>query len=372
MKMFSSTPFASVSLPCPTTMRSAFVFIVVAGLAGCGGNLSQEDLLFRVGIPAKSSLAVTPPGIEAEVASALDDDGGVASQALQQALEEQCADGDLLCATRNVARVFNGTTFALLDIVDAISALPPSLREPGRRVWGPHFDDARGTSFRFEMLRTDSGFDFCLHSAVGRLSATDASNALTCNANDVDTADDEADVERRELLQVLSGSFAPSTLAGGAARRGSGTMHLEAGRLARFRREARIARSADFVFDNSAGATVIDISLNGTVVDTVERDAAYHFNRSVDGDGALTFEFFDEFVAPQAPLFPPQSLERMVLSAAWNADRAGRASAVVDGGNAAGTFTIEQCWDAELNIVYDNVFGTESGDAQACVDTENS
>ena len=233
-----------------------------------------------------------------------------------------------------------------LHIVDAISGLPPSLREPGRRVWGPHFDDVQGTSFRFEMLRTDNGFEFCLHSARGRLIATDASNALTCSATDVDTVDDEVDIERRELVQLLTGSFVPSGIVGDAARQGSGTMHLEAGRMARFGREARFARGVDFVFDNADGGTVIDIDLAGTPVDGVERDAAYHFDRSVDGDGALVFEFFGEFVAPQPPLFPPQSLERMVLSAAWNADRAGRASAVVDGDNADGTFTVEQCWNA--------------------------
>jgi hypothetical protein len=340
-------------------MRVAFLPVVVAVsavVAGCG-NLSQEDLLFRAGVPTKQALAVTPPGTEAEVEDALV--GDTASRA-EQALEERC-DDDLLCQTRNIARGFNSLTFGLLDIVDAIAQLPATHREVGRRVWGPHFDDSQGLSFRFEMTRADDGFDFCLHAVRGRMEASDATNALTCaDGLDVD------DVDSGDLSQVLSGSFAPSSIAGDAARRGQGTMHLEAGRLARFNRETRFANVADFVFDNTDGTTIA-IDLLGTTVNGEDRDSTYAFVRSAEGDGQLVFDTFAELVEPQPPLFGTQTAEHVRIDAVWNADRAGAATGLVNEGNATRDYTINECWNADLDIVYDkDIFGAESGAINQC------
>ena len=364
----SAPSLHSLSSRCLCTMRSAVAFVVVTSalvvLAGCG-DLSQEDLLFRAGVPNKAALALTPPGIEDEVAAEVG-----TTTVRQQGLKEACGDGQLLCTTRNLSRGFNGLTFFLLDVVDTISGLPPTLREPRRRVWGPHFDAAAGLSYRFEMTRGDDGFDFCLHAARGQLVPSDASNALKCDDDDGDSIGNEVDVQRGTLVEILSGSFLPSAIVGDAARLGRGTMQLQAGRQARFSGEQRFARTVDFVFDNTDGATVIDIDLLGTVVDGQERDAAYHYDRSVAGDGRLVFEVFDELIAPEL-LAGPQQLEHITLQADWNVDRAGRASGVVDGGNTERDFVLQECWDAQLDTVYvKDIFDVETGDQSQCVDVD--
>jgi hypothetical protein len=329
---------------------------VVVALAGCG-NLSQEDLLFRAGVPAKRAVAVVPPGTENEVDDALSTRAQGLSATRRQAVEEAC-DGDLLCETRNLARGFNGFTFFLLDIVDAVSALPPTERSPGRRVWGPHFDADQGSTFRFEMNRDDDGatFSFCLHAARG----------FVGRAPDVD-CDVESD-EASGLQRVLTGSFAPSGIAGDNARLGKGTMRLETERLNRLNGEARFARVVDFAFDHTDGQTDIHIDLLGASVDDVERDAAYDFVRSAAGDGTLAFDVFADLV-PGDALLDRRQLERVRLRAAWLADTSGRAIGVVDGGNAGErTFTIEQCWDTTLATVYRrDVGGDEAGDVGQCV-----
>jgi hypothetical protein len=340
-------------------MRVAFLPVVVAFsavVAGCG-DLSQEDLLFRAGVPTKQALAVTPPGTEAEVEDAL---VGNSASSTEQALEEAC-DDELLCRTRNIARGFNSLTFGLLDIVDTIAQFPATRREVGRRVWGPYFDDGQGLSFRFEMTRADDGFDFCLHAVRGRMEASDATNVLTCaDGLDID------DVDSGELAQVLSGSFAPSSIAGDAARRGQGTMHLEAGRMARFNREARFANVADFVFDNTDG-TNIAIDLLGTTVNGEDRNSAYAFVRSAEGDGHLVFDTFAELVDPQPPSFATQTAEHVRIDAVWNADRAGAITGLVNEGNATRDYTINECWNADLDIVYDkDIFDVESGVEAQC------
>lgn len=349
--------FSWPSLRGPTGMRVAFLSVVVAFsalTAGCG-DLSQEDLLFRAGVPGKRALAVTPPGTEAEVEDAL---VGDSASSTEQALEERC-EGELLCQTRNIARGFNSLTFTLLDIVDAISQLPVTHREVGRRVWGPHFDDSQGLSFRFEMTRADDGFDFCLHAVRGRMEASDATNALTC-ADGVDIDD----VDSGELALILSGTFAPSNIAGDAARRGQGTMHLLAGRMARFNRENRFAEVVDFVFDNTEG-TNIAIDLLGTTVNGEDRNSAYAFVRTAEGDGSLLFDTFGELVDPL--FLETQTAEHIRIDAVWNADRAGAATGLVNEGNATRDYTINECWNADLEIVYDkDIFDVQSGDSGQC------
>ena len=361
----SSRAFGAVSLRGLFDMRLAVVMSVLV-LAGCG-DLSQEDLLFRAGVPDKRALALAPPGIEDEVAAEVGDDASTRAQGL----EEACGDGQLLCTTRNLARGFNGLTFFLLDLVDAISLQPPTLREPGRRVWGPHFDPDQRLSYRFEMTRGDDGFDFCLHAARGRMVASDETNAITCADDDGDVAGDEVDVERGTLVEILSGSFLPSGIAGDAARLGQGTMQLQTGRQSRFTGERRFARAVDFVFNNTDGATVIDIDLLGATVNDQERDGAYHYDRSAAGDGSLVFDVFDEVVAPRFLSDDEQQLEHITLQADWNADRAGRASGVVDGGNTERDYVIEECWDAQLDTVYVKDIGdTATGDEALCVDVD--
>jgi hypothetical protein len=335
-------------------IAAAAAVALLATLSSACGDLSQEDLLFRAGVPQKSALAVVPPGIEDEVDDALSS----SSQALssrRQAVEERC-EGDLLCETRNLARGFNGFTFFLLDIVDTISALPPTRRARGQRVWGPHFDAEKGSSFRFEMNRSDDGatFTFCLHAARG----------FVGRAPDVDcSVEDDAD---SGLQRILLGDFSPSGLVGAQARLGKGSMQLETERLNRLEGEPRFARVVEFIFDNTEGQTNIHIDMLDAAVDDEDRDAAYDFQRSADGDGTLAFDVFANLVP--GGLFG-EALERIRLRAAWTAELAGRAIGVVDGGNTGdNVFTVEQCWDAALATVYrKDVDDSSTGDVDLCV-----
>lgn len=353
--------FPATPVRCPKDMQPLTRLLVVCAwligpvvVGGGCGDLSQEDLLFRAGVPTKEAVAVVPPGTEAEVDDALA--GTAQAQSVRrQAVQEAC-DGDLLCETRNLARNFNGLTFFLLDIVDTIAALPPSERSPGRRIWGPHFDGDKDTTFRFEMNRSDDGasFSFCLHAVRG----------FVGRAPDVDCSVEED--AGSGLERLLSGTFLPSGIAGASARLGTGTMLLESERLSRQNGEARIARTVDIAFDHQGGQTDLHIDLQGTSVGDVDRDASYDFFRSAAGDGTLAFDVFADVVQGDA-LFDERALERIRLRAAWNVDRAGRALGVVDDGNATTPLSVEQCWDATLATVYRrSAAGDESGDVGLC------
>ena len=273
------------------------------------------------------AVAVTPPGSS----DANDDDASSETQGL----EVQCADGDLRCEAQKIAGGFNALTFGLLDAVDAVAALPPTFREPRRRVWGPHYDNAKDQTFRFEMVREDDDvtFSFCLFAAPGRTGPGRGGRALSCR-----NADDGP------LVNVFSGAFSPSGITGDAARQGEGTMRFEAEQVSRFDGSPRFARALDFAFNNTDGRTEIHIDVEGTTVGDQEIDAAYDFSRELDGSGSFAFDVFANLVSEG--LIPAERLEHIRLEAAWNADQAGRGRGVVDGGDIeAGTsLQIEQCW----------------------------
>lgn len=348
-------------------MRLNLVLLpVVAALVGCG-DLSQEDLLFRAAIPSKADVEVVPAGAQSQ-AQTTDGTG-----AAEQGLEVECpGPHDIKCMARNVGGGLNAITFGLLDIIDFIVRQPPSKRERGRRVWGPFFDNDKGNTARFEMVRNgDGSYDFCVHAVDGRIADRDARD-VDCG---VDVDSDSG------LALVLSGSFAPGSTPGARARTGRGEMELVIARLPEFN---GVGRTMEIRFDNREDGTIIDITVTGQRNDfgAGERDPiTYTFDRSADGSGTFGFTFFANLNEPDER---KPAVERFDMVAKWNSDEAGRGMARASGGdlidrvnNIEHEVLLDQCWDAALTDTYifasvtttgDVLFGPE-GDAGQCVFT---
>lgn len=317
---------------------------LVAATTACG-DLSQEDLLFRAALPSKSELELLPAG----AASTAD-----ASSGAGQALARACDDADLHCQSLKVAEELNGLTFGLLDVVDFVTAHPPSERARGRRVWGPYFDADKDVTSRFEMVRRRNGvtYDFCLHATAGRVRGSDARD-LSC---DVDVH------EETGLAVVLSGFFTPGELAGARARSGEGGLTLELGRLPD---HDGVGRRLEFRFNNREARTDIEVTLVGARVPgtVTEREPVhYAFTRETDGSGTFLFDVLANIVKDSP------RLEQLLIVAEWNAEQAGRADGSVSGGDAGPGVTVAQCWDtAGDEVFHESTFTEPRGDVGACV-----
>ena len=334
------------------------VAAVAAGTSACG-DLSQEDLLFKAGVPSKQQLELQPAGAPSEADAA----PGTATQAL----DAVCGDGDLFCNTRNIAKGLNGLTFGVLDLVDAVVNQPPSTRAKGKRVWGPFFQIAKNQTARFEMTRNPltGGFDFCLHAAKGRVTQQQSKD-ITC-AVDVDDA--------TGLAIILSGSFTPGDVKGAAARTGRGELTLRTDRIPDFKDFHAHAIVIDFdnVDDGDGVARSIQLAIDGVIVNGVAKPnpITYSFNRNVDGGGNLHFDLVGD-LAPRV-----DGDEELQIDAAWNADQSGRAIGELDAGGQQ--FREDQCWDGGGAQVYvlahgpaslDNPSGTTTaGDKELCTVT---
>lgn len=323
--------------------------LAAPALVGCG-NLSEDDLFFFAGLPRKTQLEMRPAGEPSQV-----DEAGSA----EQALEVPCADGDLRCHARDVARGLNGVSFFLLDLIDEVLKYPPTERERNRRVWGPIFDPRKNSSFRVEMVREDDGtselgtFRFCVHGATGNVSSRQASKV------DCDVDQDE----ESGMALLLSGQFTPGEVEGAQARSGVGSLALE---LSRVEPLKGAGRRLLIDFDNDDGRNELHLTVNGALLQgtNIEREAVtYDFTREADGSGTLGFDAFADLAADQP------GVENVVIGARWDGAQAGRAEASVArlSDLEHPLFVAVQCWDAELSQVYFRANLDENGSESACV-----
>lgn len=329
----------------------ALAAALVAGVAmvGCG-NLSEDDLFFFAGLPQKKQLEMRPAGEPSAI-----EEGSTA----EQALDTPCADGDLRCHARDVARELNTVSFFLIDLIDEVLKQPPTHRERDRRVWGPFFDEAKRATYRVEMVRVDDPsselgtFRLCAHGATGRVPAR-LTDQVSC---DVDL--DEAS----GMALLLSGQFTPGDLEGARARSGVGSLALELSRV-----DALQARGSRLTidFDNDDERTELHLAVAGALLagTNIERERVdYDFIREADGSGALSFDAFAN-LAPEQP-----GVENLVIGARWDTEQAGRAEAAVsrvaDLENPL--FVAVQCWDAELGTVFFQANDSTTGEPGACL-----
>jgi hypothetical protein len=335
-----------------TALSLLAISLGTAALTAC--NYDPETRLFRQVVPKPEDVALAPPGAEVE-----DSSGG---NTVEQALES-CEEDSLRCHAQNIAGGLNGLTVGLLTVVDNVVQLPPSHREAGRRVWGPHFTVEKNGTFRFEMVRNDDGtFDWCLHAGRGNLTLAGGMRELDCDVEEADNG----------MILVLSGELTPGAVAGEAARSGSGSMLLEGPRFRDLDENADDVGVITFTYDNTSGRdiTVFVDESDGARGDLFGAGVEYVYTSELDGSGTFFFGARANFVGGGGAFGFDPVLEDFEISAQWQSDGAGRAEGEISGGDlGVDLHSAIQCWDTSLVTVYtqntyDNVTGT--GDVMDC------
>lgn len=331
---FSNPPARGVHI----VMKRMLVSLALgAALSACGfGNWSTDDFLFARAVPKKELVELKVPG--------MDDAESALTGALEQGLNGRCNTTNeresLTCMTRAVAKLFNGVTFSLIDLVREITAHEPSRRAQGQRVWGPWYDSATNRTFRFEMRRDDGlgtgGFKYCLHGAVGSKTGFRADADVRCGA------------DRAGFVEVLSGTYIPES-GTQDARQAMGTMDLNLAKQKAAGLNTRDDPRADgryqFTYDTTHGQRTIHIELaEVTNQDTgLPTRANYTYHQAQDGSGRM-----DLLLAN-----PEARLDSLELHARWNSEGAGR----VDGVGVREaifddvTYVGWECTNASLEIV---------------------
>lgn len=321
--------------------------LAAASLMGC--DYDPETRLFRQVAPKPADVVLAPPGAKTE-------GSGPAPSSVRQALET-CAEDSLRCHAQNIATGLNTVTFSLLTIVDEVVKLPPTRREVGRRVWGPHFAFEQGGTFRFEMAREDDGtFSWCLHAGRGDLTRAPDVDALGC-----ENAEHESG-----MLLVLSGVLTPGAEPGEAARSGSGSMVLEGPHLRELDASLESLGLITVVYDNTRGRELsIEVEEADEPSGLFGTGVTYEYTSEPDGSGTFYFAARANFVGGGGSFGFDPVLEDLVIRSRWTAEGAGRADGTVSGGDLEEGERYEaiQCWDSGLTTTYlENTYeGTTSG-----------
>jgi len=327
-------------------LLTSVVVLTALGSTACD-TYSRDDILFRRGVPTAKDLALEPPGAETDDEESAE---GAGASSVRQGLEA-CFDESLRCTTQNIATGFNGLTRGLLAIVDAVRRFPATQREPGRRVWGPHFVREEDRTYRFEMVKNldandeyDGSITFCFHAARGRVEGA-WQDSLDCTI---------VDDPGSGLTRVLSGVIRPGEDDEGSARSGSGTLLLDANRMASVNDDRSLLGVIAIDYDNTSEPKTISMTITDVEdvdANPVPDNADYAFVLYDDGSGTFDFVLKSDFHNPN--LFAESLLETLDIRARWQADGAGRAEASASGGDIMlGTWDVTECWDAELSTTW--------------------
>ncbi|MFT3708647.1 MAG: hypothetical protein QM817_13430 [Archangium sp.] len=112
--------------------RSFFFSVLVMGLAGCGGNWSNADLVFANALPRTDDLKSNLPA--ESTSQPLE---GVATRRDGLMLGDPSVSWSL---TKGAAKDFNNALLTLLSVVDTVRKIPPTSRTTNSRTWGPSND----------------------------------------------------------------------------------------------------------------------------------------------------------------------------------------------------------------------------------------
>jgi hypothetical protein len=300
--------------------------LLVPTLAGGCGRLDDEAGEFRQGVPLSEDVAIIVPGDE-EQSSALEA-GGVA-ETRSKLLGETA---ELYRLTRNVTRVVNGGTRAVLGLVRTITFYPPSSvdKEDGVAVWGPHGEPLSPNVWRLTVHRIERGqFEYVFEAKAK-------------------TAPDTG------YLTILSGHH---TVANTGIRRrlglpayGSGDFDINWDNAQMLPEHDGNVGSAHFVYSRpAAGSDVhIDVTFHQVMDEETQMriDAKYGFVETPAAGGSFQFTTAKNQIPTTA------ALETMTVRSRWQQTGAGRSDIKMSGGDLAAEATANECWDSNFLSVY--------------------
>ena len=313
-------------------MRHLPVACLCLALAACGGDFSNDDLEFLNALPRREDLAAKLPQKGQGRAG-----GGLATRTsgLVVRLGEM---SELMGDTEETGRAFNAGVDALLSLLEDIRSLPPTTREPDRRVWGPYrAPNHAGFDVRFVMTREAMRFDYQLEYRR--------------------TGGGEAD-----WWAFLSGDFE----ADAGIRKGVGSLHLDVERSEREglpATDVTVLRRLDIDYQTKALPTRVELTFT-------PKDGAFPVSRYTyrEAQGSLGEM---HFLMPGQDLVPGGLLEDLGLTTRWAPD--GRGMAVLDvlSGDIRGAKYTE-CWNAQGRVTFTarswDFFNPTEGERATCPD----
>ncbi|HET6150626.1 MAG TPA: hypothetical protein VFH68_24010 [Polyangia bacterium] len=281
------------------TFRKLLVVSCLLGaVAGCG-NYSNEDLEFMAALPEKPELSAEVPTRSALMLG---------------------ETAEYYRLTRNVSLIFNGITEAFLGLIDTIRALPPTTRQPNRRIWGPVPAKQEGWMVRMVMDRAGTTFTYDL---------------------EFQPVSDPGG-----WLRLIHGTYAVTS----GVRHGVGQIGIDTKPLRAAGADPGLGFLDYLTVDYTTSSFPIDVKLTFANFDNPLKPSdpkAGHYEYAVqsNGQGALSYDFFNDSI-------PGPVLDELLVTSRWLGTGEGRADLQVVSGDAFVGAEATECWDRSFRAVY--------------------
>ncbi len=297
-------------------------FSLALCLASCGGNWSDEDLLFSSALPRREALRASLPSGGAVVA--LEDTathpGGLQTNEPSYAWAQ----------TKRAASTLNTMLDSLLIFVDQVRVNAPSNRTVDSRTWGP-FSDANNLGHEVQLVISRHGeksFEWRIESRPAK----------------------------GEFVRVLAGTYLFTEI----VSQGSGTITVFVKDFREVLTVDALLKELEHIEMNyvvSQTSSEIDVSL---MPQTASASVlGYHLKQYTDGSGQLRFS-----VTATGP-----EVQLLELDSSWKATGEGKSMGQVRAGTFADS-TVTECWGADFGVVHyaeSWPAGVTSGLASDCV-----
>jgi hypothetical protein len=123
-------------------MRPSLLLLAVLALASsCGGDWSNEDLVFLTALPDRAVLKSKLP----------DTSSGLTGIATRHDGLGVGQPSDAYASTLKAHSTFNGLLDDLLGVLDNVRAVSPTTRTSTARVWGP-YSDSKNPGYQFQVV----------------------------------------------------------------------------------------------------------------------------------------------------------------------------------------------------------------------------
>jgi len=267
-------------------------------------------------VPDRSQITLDVPGGQPS---------GTSSSSLSQGLLGQRAQ--FYEVTVQTTSDFNSGVGGFLANIQSILAQPPSAtNDSGHAIWGPTNDPLATSNYRFEVQKTDVGYNYAFSAKLKSEPDTAWQMVVQGATHRVDAAHALGEIDVNTLL----------------AKHYDDTTKGD--------------QNYKIHFDSTADPRVIDISFDqGGAV-----DAMYHYSQSNDGYGTF------QFVSPQ-DVDGDGTLEQLSIVSRWLPTGAGRADVVAQGGSLGAPMNMTECWDAAFGRTFFAQNGnTVEGDPASC------
>jgi hypothetical protein len=313
----------------------ALLWVLPAGFGGCGRGDDADE--FREGVPHREDVAIVVPGAATSQQSALTISGvtEVHSSLLGETAE-------LYKVTRDITRMVNGGTGAVLALVRTITDFPPSSIAADVAVWGPHTNPLEQNTWRLTVTRLDKGSFQYGFEAKPR--GTDDSRYLTILSGHHDVANPGA--PRRANLPAF----------------GSGDFDINWDNARMLPQPEENFGRAHFMYSRLSPISDVSIAVTFTQVKDDQTgmlvDAQYGYVETPGLGGNFQFTTIKNEILTTA------ALETLTVRSRWQETGAGRSDAKLVGGDLGATeATGNECWSAG-DAGFVSVFATNSyGDA---------